>query len=500
MRLSFGQEFKQEQRTVLTQRMIQSMEILQLPLQQLEERIEQEMEQNPVLEMQEDEPGESDSADSFDEQSAEDDAAASRFEREDELPQGESTDMHEEFQIADDFASTYTDTIDERPARSQNWLEQQSDLRHDAMANLPMPTVTLQDYLTEQLSWFDISPELREMTERIISSLDGNGWLPTSINDILGMKATAEEREQAKQGWQLVRKLDPPGVGARNLKDCLMLQLNVDMPLFDIMRAIIADHLEDVVKNRLPLISKTTGFSVADIHEAIAAIQRLNPRPGAAFNEQTAAYVVPDVFVDKDDEGRYAVWLDEGRTPRLHISGYYRDLMKHRDTTKETRDYIKQKVGSAQWLIDSIQQRRMTLTRVSQAIVEHQTDFLEYGPASIKPLKMQQIADKVGVHVTTVSRAVDDKWIQTPQGIFPLKRFFSGAVAASEEGEEEVAQDAVRIKLQEIIDREDKSKPLNDEELMKALQNEGISVARRTIVKYRQAMNIPNSRERRVWT
>ena len=470
------------------------MEILQLPLQQLEERIEQEMEQNPVLEMKEEEPD--DSPDTFEETAEETPPA---FEREDELPDGDSVDMKEEFQIADDFASTYTDTIDERPARSQNWLEQQADWRHDAMANLPMPTETLQDYLTEQLTWFDISPELHEMTVRIISNLDGNGWLQTSINDILGMKATDEDRELAKQAWQLVRKLDPAGVGARNLKDCLMLQLRPEMPHFDIMRAIIADHLEDVEKNRMPLIAKKTGFSIADIQEAIEEIRHLNPRPGASFNEQTAAYVVPDVFVDKDDDGVYRVRLDEGRTPRLHISNYYRDLMKHRETTKETRDYIKQKVGSAQWLIDSIQQRRSTLTKVSQAIVDYQTEFLEHGPASIKPLKMQQIADQVGVHVTTVSRAVDDKWIQTPQGLFPLKRFFNSSVAATD-GEEDVAQDAVRLKLQEIIDKEDKSKPLNDEELMKALQNEGINVARRTVVKYRQLMKIPNSRERRVWS
>ncbi|MCL2623324.1 MAG: RNA polymerase factor sigma-54, partial [Planctomycetaceae bacterium] len=472
------------------------MEILQLPLQQLEERIEREMEQNPVLEMREE--NESDeSAESFDGQAEED--GASRFEREDELPVGDSVNGQEEFQIADEFASAYTDTIDERPARSQNWLEQQADIHHDAMANLQMHAITLQDYLTEQLSWFDISPELREMTVRIISNLDGNGYLQTGINDILGMKATAEERETAKQSWQLVRKLDPPGVGARSLKDCLMLQLRSDMPYFDVMRAIIADHLSDLEKNRLPLIAKKTGFSIADIQSAIEDIRRLNPRPGAVFNDQAAAYIVPDVFVDKDDEGRYVVWLDEGRTPQLHISGYYRDLMKHRDTTKETRDYIKQKVGSAQWLIDSIQQRRQTLTRVSQAIVDYQTEFLDYGPASIKPLKMQQIADKVGVHVTTVSRAVDDKWVQTPQGIFPLKRFFSSSVAAAD-GEEDVAQDAVRIKMQEIIDREDKSKPLNDEEIMKALQAEGVSVARRTVVKYRQLMNIPNSRERRLWS
>jgi RNA polymerase sigma-54 factor len=494
LRLSFGQELKQEQKTILTQRMIQSMEILQLPLQQLEERIEQEMEKNPVLEMQEDEQDE----DEYNEKSESADNGGESFEHEDEMPDSRSPDQQEDFQIADEFASTYRDTIDERPIRSQNWLEQESDRLHDAMANIPVQSETLQDYLTEQLTWFDISPELREMTVRIISNLDSNGYLQTGLNDILGMKATEEDRQLAKQAWQLVRKLDPPGVGARDLRDCLMLQLRYDMPYYEALRAIVADHLEDLEKNRLPQIMKKTGFPMNEIHEAIHELRHLNPRPGAVFREQTAPYVVPDVTVTRGDDGNYMVQLDEGHTPQLRISNYYRDLMKHNETSKETKDYIKQKVGAAQWLIDSIQQRRTTLTRVSQAIVEHQTEFLESGAAAIKPLKMQQIADKVGVHVTTVSRAVDDKWIQTPQGIFPLKRFFSSSVAASDD-EENVSQDAVRVKLQEIIDREDKSKPLNDEELMKVLQEEGVNVARRTIVKYRQLMGIPNSRERKIW-
>ncbi|MDR1492718.1 MAG: RNA polymerase factor sigma-54 [Planctomycetaceae bacterium] len=492
MRLSFGQELKQEQKTILTQRMIQSMEILQLPLQQLEERIEEEMEKNPVLEMQEDEPSEEERNETADD-------SGEPFEREAEMPASDSPDQQEDFQIADDFASIYRDTIDERPIRSQNWLEQEADRQHDAMANIPVQSETLQDYLTEQLTWFDVSPELREMTVRIISNLDSNGYLQTGLNDILGMQATEEDRQLAKQAWRLVRKLDPPGVGARDLRDCLMLQLRFDMPYYEALRAIIADHLEDLEKNRLPQIAKKTGFPINEIHEAINELRHLNPRPGASFREQTAPYVVPDVAVAEDDNGNYRIQLDEGRTPQLHISNYYRDLMKHNETSKETKDYIKQKVGAAQWLIDSIQQRRATLTRVSQAIVDHQTEFLKYGAAAIKPLKMQQIADKVGVHVTTVSRAVDDKWIQTPQGIFPLKRFFSSSVAASDD-EENMSQDAVRVKLQEIIDREDKSKPLNDEELTKALQEEGVNVARRTIVKYRKLMGIPNSRERKVWT
>jgi RNA polymerase sigma-54 factor len=173
-------------------------------------------------------------------------------------------------------------------------------------------------------------------------------------------------------------------------------------------------------------------------------------------------------------------------------------LLQNPETSDETREYIKRKVNSAQWLIDSIEQRRNTLTMVSQAIVDHQTEFLNKGPESIEPLKMQQIADKVGVHVTTVSRAVDDKWIQTPRGIFPLKRFFCGGTVSA--GGEEVAWDAVRLKLQEIIDKEDKQHPLSDELLVKEMAAHGLTVARRTVTKYRKAMAIPSSRQRRDWT
>ena len=469
------------------------MEILQLPVQLLEERIEQELEKNPVLEMLETEPDE-DAPESLNEESP-----ATPFEHEEEIQVGESKDHVEDFQIAEEFASNYVDTINEQPTRSQNWIEDAVDRHHDAMANVPTPTQTLQDYLAGQLAWFDISKELREMTVRLISNLDSNGYLPSSLGDILGMNATDEEKELAKQALTLIRQLDPPGVGARNLRECLLLQLKPDISFYDILRAVISDHLDDLKHNKLPLISKKTGFSIPMIQEAMIELRRLNPKPGAMFSAKLAPSVIPDVIVDVDDEGGYHVHVDDGRVPRLHINNYYRDLLSQRETTKEAREYIKQKVGSAQWLIDSIMQRKATLTKVAQAIIDHQTEFLENGlPATIKPLKMQQIADKVGVHVTTISRAVDDKWIQTPQGIFPLKRFFSGSVAASD-GEEDVAQDAVRIKLREIVDQEDKTKPLNDEDLVKALDAAGIKVARRTVVKYRQAMNIPNSRERRVW-
>ena len=204
------------------------------------------------------------------------------------------------------------------------------------------------------------------------------------------------------------------------------------------------------------------------------------------------------IIVDRDEQGRYVVRLEDTGTRGLLISNYYRKRLANGEATAEEREYIKRKITSAQWLIESIEQRRSTLTKVSQAIVDHQTRFLELGPEYIEPLKMQQIADKVGVNVTTVSRAVDDKWIQTPRGILPLRRFFVGGTQ-SEDGED-VAWDRIRLKLQDLVDQEDKANPLSDDDLVRLLKNQGLNVARRTITKYRQKMGIPSSRQRRDWS
>ncbi|MDR2756187.1 MAG: RNA polymerase factor sigma-54 [Planctomycetaceae bacterium] len=502
MRFTLGQELRQEQKQILTQRMIQSMEILQLSVLQLEERIDKELKENPVLEldMEPANPAENTSEDTFGEtNTTETEETETSFEYEPEIRFDSTSDSKEEFQIADDFAQNYSDTIDELPVRSQNWLEDQNERRNDVFANIPSPSQTLQDYLIEQLGWFDLSPPLRVMVERVINYLDPNGYFPFDLNDFLGADQTPEDQALAAEALEVVRKLDPSGVGGRDLKDCLLLQVRPEMPNSDILRILISSHLEDISANRLPYIVRVTGFSFETIREAILELRHLNPRPGADFYAESSAVIIPDVIVEKNDEGCYVVRIEEGRrSQQLHVSGCYRELMKNRGTEKGTRDYIKQKVGSAQWLIEAIEQRRTTLRKVSQAIVDHQIDFFEIGPHALKPLKMQQIAEVVGVHITTVSRACDEKWMMTPQGVFPLKRFFSGALAASDGGEE-VAQDAVRLKLREIIDKEDKRDPLSDDALVKLLDSAGIRVARRTIVKYRQIMNIPSSRKRKIW-
>jgi RNA polymerase sigma-54 factor len=296
----------------------------------------------------------------------------------------------------------------------------------------------------------------------------------------------------------LVQSLDPPGIAARDLRECLLAQLDPAMAYYEELRTLITGHLEDLRDNRLPLIQKVTGYSIETIREAWDELRKLNPKPGARFGEAFVPTVTPDVTVDRTEDGHYTVVVDDTRTPTLHISRYYRDRLASGTASAEEREYIKRKINAAQWLIESIEQRRTTLTKVAQAIVDHQTKFLEYGPEFIEPLKMQQIADKVGVHVTTVSRAVDDKYIQTPRGIFALKRFFVGGTK-SEEGED-VAWDIIRIRLQEIVDKEDKTNPLSDDELVEELKKLGLVVARRTVTKYRQKMDIPSSRQRRDWS
>ena len=491
MRLSFGQELRMVQKQILAPRMIQSMEILQLPIMALQERIEQEIQENPVLDLVDEDadlPDEVPVAENPDTPSVE----------ERELVVDEAKDNADDFERLVNMDEEWPDHFEERSRPSSSRVDEDGERQHDLMANMVARPQSLHDYLHEQLGWFEVAPNVRQMCDRIIYNLDPNGYLQGRLEDLIDPDASPEQLELAQRALSVVQKLDPPGVGARDLRECLLLQLKPGMPFYEQLEELISHHLEDLGDNRLPLVAKKTGYSIAQIQQALEELHKLNPKPGAEFGGEFVPNVTPDVFVEQTDAGAYKVRLEDGRTPSLYISPYYRMLLMNPETTAETREYIKRKINSAQWLIESIEQRRNTLTRVSQAIIDHQFEFLNRGPEFIEPLKMQQIADKVGVHVTTVSRAVDDKWIQTPRGIFPLKRFFVGGTKSADG--EEVAWDAVRLKLQEIVDHEDKQNPLSDDELVGELAKHGLTVARRTVTKYRKAMKIPSSRQRREWT
>ncbi len=488
MQLNFSQQMKMSQQMKLAPRMIQSMEILQLPLIALNERIEQELIDNVTLERVDKEAADADETPADDSDSAGDVG-------EQELVAGETTNNEADFERLLEISSEWPeDNVGAGSKPSSNRVEEDGERKHDAMANMVGRPQSLHEYLLEQFAFFNLPPAQAAFGEYLIHNLDSNGRLTTSLAGIVQASGHGVTMEEAEEVLRHIQQLDPPGVGARDLRETLLLQITDHTPFRDVLRTLISDHLEDVAGNRLPLIQRKTGYDLDTIKVAIEQLQTLNPFPGRGFEQRPAQRVTPDLAVEKDADGKYVVRLLDEYIPELRISPRYHKMLQE-DPSKETREWIKRKIESARWLIESIEQRYSTLKKVAQAIIDHQTEFLENGPESIAPLKMQQIADVVGVHVTTVSRAVDDKWIQTPRGLFPLKRFFGGGTQTADG--EEVAWDIIRIKLKEIIDAEDKSRPLSDDALVEELAKQGYKLARRTITKYRKNMNIPSSRQRR---
>ena len=494
MRMSFGQEMRMAQKQVLAPRMIQSMEILQLPLMALEERIEQEIQNNETLEVEEAE-GETSAGEQGG--AAEPTAAAERTVDEKPLVVDQEHANQADFERSYDWASEYPDSDDDRSRPSAGRIDEASDRYLDAMANMQERPETLFHHLQDQLSNYDLDEAGRLAAEKIIYNLDANGYLPMPLEELVDPDGPKDQLDHLRKALQVVQGMDPAGVAARDLKECLLLQIRPDMPNARRLRRLVGEHLEDLAGNRLPLIERKTGYSIPEIEALRDQLHGLQPKPGAMFSAPFVPAVKPDVYVDQEPDGSWKVRLEEVDLPNLRISPIYREMLLSPDTDPATREYIKRKVNAAQWLIESIEQRRSTLLKTAQAIVDHQTRFLTEGPEAIEPLKMQQIADRIGMHVTTVSRAVDDKWLQTPRGLYPLRRFFVGGTTGADG--EEVAWDAVRLKLQEIIDSEPKDDPYSDDALVEELGKRGITVARRTVTKYRKAMDIPSSRQRRDW-
>ncbi len=502
MHLNISQQMKMSQQMKLAPRMIQSMEILQLNMMALNERIEQELVENVTLEVvNKDRDAPIDEGDRI---LTPDDPREARELKKDveerELVAGNDANNESDFERLLEISSEWPeDNVGFGGSRpSSNQISDDGDRQHDAMANMTARPQSLHEYLLEQFTFFTVDGTLRQFGEYLIQHLDHNGRLQSLLAEIAGqfnrVYDAAVTQEQAEEVLSMIQHLDPPGVGARDHREMLLLQIEDHMPFHEVMEVLVRDHLEDIAFNRLPVIQKATGYSIDMIKVGIEQIQTLNPYPGRGFEQRPVQRVTPDLAVEKDADGKYVVRLLDEYVPELRISPRYARMLKE-NPTQETRDWIRKKVESARWLIESIEQRYSTLRKVAQEIVDHQQDFLDQGPEFIAPLKMQQIADRVGVHVTTVSRAVDEKWIQTPRGLFPLKRFFGGGTHTADG--EEVAWDTIRIKLQELIDKEDKNKPLSDDALVEALAAQGLTLARRTITKYRKQMGIPSSRQRR---
>jgi RNA polymerase sigma-54 factor len=497
MRMSFGQEMRLAQKQVLAPRMIQSMEILQLPVLALEERIEQEIQNNETLEVDEAGQDEGPAAEPSGADLAAQPATATKTVDETPLVVDHEHANQADFERSYDWSAEYPDSDDDRSRPSAAQIDQAGDRYLDLMANMQERPETLCDHLHAQLASEDLPEPIRQAADKIIYNLDANGYLPMPFAELVDPDGPGEQLEQLERALRVVQGFDPPGVAARDLRECLLLQIRSDAPNGRQLRRLVEEHLEDLAGNRLPLIEKKMGLSLEEIEALRDQLHSLRPKPGAVFSSPIVVPIKPDVYVDQQPDGTWKCRLEEIDLPALRISPTYREMLLSPDTDPATREYIKRKINSAQWLIDAIEQRRSTLLKTAQAIADHQTRFLVEGPEALEPLKMQQIADRIGMHVTTVSRAVDDKWLQTPRGLHPLRKFFVGGTTSADG--DEVAWDTVRLKLQEIVDGEPKDSPYSDDDLVDELGKQGIKVARRTVTKYRKAMRIPSSRQRRDW-
>ncbi|WP_432800207.1 RNA polymerase factor sigma-54 [Poriferisphaera sp. WC338] len=489
------------------------MEILQMTQQALEERIEQELASNPTLELQEP----TDDQQNIAEEIKQVERDAKEGERElyvsdDAEARNTGDDFERLSNMSDEYADSWTantGTEDYVPRTPRNTGER--DVKLDAMANTAARTASLFDQLSDQWRLIENDSDIQAAGEFLISQIDADGYIRTEIDQLIDL--APDEVKNADLLNETIgimqQTLDPPGLAARDLRECLLLQIDnriqqqkqsedtnghqVDLTN---SRLLVDEYLKEIETNRLPRIEKQTGLSIDEITVAITQLRQFHPHPGRLLADENTQRITPDAIVEFDeDNDQYVARLTSDRSPALQISPSYAEMAKDRSVEKKTRDFVNNNIRSASWLIDAIAQRNNTLMRVISVVLGAQRDFFDQGPQALKPLPMTQVADQLGIHVATVSRAVNEKYLQTPRGIFPLRMFFSGGTET--EGGESMSWSAVQAKLKHIIDEEDKSKPLSDDTLVDALKKEGIDIARRTVAKYRKQLNIPTARQRK---
>ncbi len=491
------------QSLVLSPQMQQSLALLQAPTLELKALVEQELQQNPVLEevaVNDTEQSEKLKSDDGEPEEAADPAeppADTAFDAE-----TETNEKASDQQPADDFLAEF-----ERLAQiDQEWRDhfaatnvpirqsaEEEERRQFMFDSLVAPT-SLQEVLLEQVRDSSLTEEDRRIAEMLIGNIDDHGYLKANLEELASTTNTPAEKIQAV--LRVVQTFDPPGVGARDLQECLMRQLERADEQDSIEYRIIKDFMDALGKRRIPEIARGLGMDVDDVQEAIGRIARLEPRPGRAYLSDNNQYILPEVFVHRVGD-EFIVTTNNDQIPHLRISNTYKDLMAQSGNSAEVLNYIREKIRAGKFLIKSLHQRQQTILNIGIEIVKRQRDFMEKGVAFLKPLTMVQVAEIVGVHETTVSRAVSGKFMQTPQGIFEMKYFFTAGIqTASGEG---MSNTSVKDMIADMFRKEDPSKPLSDQEIVKMLQGKGIVIARRTVAKYRSELNILPSNLRKVY-
>jgi len=500
---------RMDQRMKLAPRMIQSMEILQLPLAALEERIEQELASNPTLELRE--PGAD--RETIEKELEQERRDAREGERElvvkdDSDDRNHADDFERLANVSEEYGESWSDNTYETGGDYGNYGSRvvrsngERDVKMDAMANTAARGPSLTDQLLDQWHLVECDDDVRDAGEYLIGFIDNDGYLRTDRDTLVQQSPPSMQPQRLDEALTLIKMtMEPVGIGASDVRECLLLQIDAleslpSSPDLSLERTLVDQYLKDIEANRLPRIAKELDCTVEQINEAKANLRQFHPRPGRMLVEDSPQTITPDAIIEYDEEGdRYVARLTNDRIPTLQLNRRYVRMMRDQAVDKKTKNFVGTNLRNGRWLMDAIVQRQNTLLRVINVVIEAQRDFFEQGEQALKPLPMTTVADQLGIHVATVSRAVSEKYLQTPRGIFPLRMFFSGGTET--EAGDSMSWTAVQAKLKHIIDEEDKSSPLSDDALVEELTKHGIEIARRTVAKYRKQLNIPTARQRK---
>lgn len=459
------------QKLILTPSLQQAIKLLPMSTLELSELLNQEMVENPMLEevpTEELQPVEA------------------AQEKADEQKNGEKADVWDD----QDYEYFFGDYLDDgyRP-RTPTEIKELPPIE-----NTLSTSQSLSDHLLWQLSMQTDDERMREIGEAVIGNLDDDGYLVATLDELAAMGPWSPD--DVERALKLVQSLDPIGVAARDLQECLLLQLRHLGLAGSPAERIVTEHMRLLQNHQVPELARKLGISIDELKQHIELIRHLDPKPGSRYNPTQSQYVIPDVYVMKVEDQYVAVLNEEG-LPQLRISPVYRRLLdKDADNNDETRAYVKDKFRSALWLIKSVEQRQKTIHKVATSIINFQRDFLDHGIEYLRPLVLRDVANDIGMHESTVSRVVTNKYMHTPQGVFEMKYFFHSGIASSYG--EQVSSVTIKQRIRKIIEQEDPRKPLSDSKIVSILQREGLELARRTIAKYREELKIPTSNQRKV--
>ena len=473
---------KLAQKLVMTPSLQQAIKLLQMTRMELDTLLTQELVENPVLE-----------------ESAEAESAEEETPREETPPEppanGESLDHTESMENID--LDAYFGDYWEGSGTSSMMEERDEPPIENSLTREP----DLYDHLLWQLHMADVAPRQREIAELIIGNLDPDGFLVASPEEIQAMGDQTGgdySLEEVLAGLALVRALDPPGIACANLQESLLLQMDVrEVAPDDLARRMVSEAWDLFLRRQFPAVAKKLGVELAELEEAVELVRTLETHPGRRFSTDRPHYIEPDVFVRRVGE-EYVIQLNDDGLPRLRVSRAYRRMlqtMRSAGRENEAQQFIKDKIRSAVWLIKSLDQRQRTIYKVAASIVRQQREFLDKGIENLRPMVLRDVAEDIGMHESTVSRVVSNKYIHTHRGLFPMKFFFHSGI--DREYGDNISSLTVKRKIEQLIQAEDPKRPLSDSELMRILNREGIQIARRTVAKYRDELSIPSSTDRK---